>query len=341
MPKVRRNDPCPCGSGKKYKNCCMRRDRVSASRELNLRDSEALLLNALYEYAQSPRFNNDSVEAFQFYWGGVYTMEGVSQPNIEDMRRTTEWFIHDYHTHTDRRTILDLFIENVAVDVPIETQSILQAWSQSIMGLFRVVDRAEGDRLGLYDCLRQEDLRIGDMMLSRNTQRGDLLIGRLFELDGTKRLSMMTMILPEEYEPGLVEYVTNAYNLYRDEHYQATWDEFLRECGHIFNAYLLSPRAESLRSLIGPGTRFHDPAITRDELRELTREREVETLEEMRAVEERQSPEHRTASGIILPGAVPQEEQPAPEEGRSVDERHTEQEEKPARSTILIPGRDF
>ena len=23
MPKIGRNDPCPCGSGKKYKNCCM------------------------------------------------------------------------------------------------------------------------------------------------------------------------------------------------------------------------------------------------------------------------------------------------------------------------------
>jgi preprotein translocase subunit SecA len=25
-PKVGRNDPCPCGSGKKYKNCCMSKD---------------------------------------------------------------------------------------------------------------------------------------------------------------------------------------------------------------------------------------------------------------------------------------------------------------------------
>ena len=24
MPKVGRNDPCPCGSGKKYKKCCGR-----------------------------------------------------------------------------------------------------------------------------------------------------------------------------------------------------------------------------------------------------------------------------------------------------------------------------
>ena len=26
QPKVGRNDPCPCGSGKKYKNCCMAKD---------------------------------------------------------------------------------------------------------------------------------------------------------------------------------------------------------------------------------------------------------------------------------------------------------------------------
>jgi preprotein translocase subunit SecA len=26
---VGRNDPCPCGSGKKYKNCCMRKERIT------------------------------------------------------------------------------------------------------------------------------------------------------------------------------------------------------------------------------------------------------------------------------------------------------------------------
>ncbi|MBO5364906.1 MAG: SEC-C domain-containing protein, partial [Clostridia bacterium] len=24
---IGRNDPCPCGSGKKYKHCCMERDQ--------------------------------------------------------------------------------------------------------------------------------------------------------------------------------------------------------------------------------------------------------------------------------------------------------------------------
>ena len=29
MPKTGRNDPCPCGSGKKYKQCCLEKDRAA------------------------------------------------------------------------------------------------------------------------------------------------------------------------------------------------------------------------------------------------------------------------------------------------------------------------
>jgi len=29
--KIGRNDPCPCGSGKKYKKCCMRKDAEDAA----------------------------------------------------------------------------------------------------------------------------------------------------------------------------------------------------------------------------------------------------------------------------------------------------------------------
>src|SRR5258706_15656101 len=29
MPTVGRNEPCPCGSGKKYKRCCLQRDEAA------------------------------------------------------------------------------------------------------------------------------------------------------------------------------------------------------------------------------------------------------------------------------------------------------------------------
>jgi hypothetical protein len=31
MPKVRRNDPCPCGSGRKYKKCCELKEHRSSN----------------------------------------------------------------------------------------------------------------------------------------------------------------------------------------------------------------------------------------------------------------------------------------------------------------------
>ncbi|NLG51985.1 MAG: hypothetical protein GX552_17905 [Chloroflexi bacterium] len=328
MPKVGRNDPCPCGSGRKYKNCCMRQDRLSESRELNTQDAESFLLNNLYNFAQSPRFGRDLAEAFSVYWSGIYDLQGVGQVVAQDdMQRMMEWFIHDYHTSTDdRRYVIDLFIETQTKEYPQEALQILQAWSQSTMGAFRVQDFAEGDRLPVYDLFRQEPMEIYNSALARNAQRGDLLVGRLFELGGVKRLSTMAMLLPGEYEPGLLEYGQNAYDNYRSEHYQATWDEFLREYGYIFNAYLLSSKAEALRSLIGPGTRFHDPAISRDKLREHTRRRVQERQAEQEEARRGRPAEHRTTSGIVLPGATNREQQ------------SEQEQDKPQ---ILIPGRDF
>ncbi len=35
--KIGRNDPCPCGSGKKYKSCCWKKDQPKSSVDLKKR----------------------------------------------------------------------------------------------------------------------------------------------------------------------------------------------------------------------------------------------------------------------------------------------------------------
>src|SRR5437660_10199071 len=35
IPKVGRNEPCPCGSGKKYKNCCGRTAKIAGRGRTN------------------------------------------------------------------------------------------------------------------------------------------------------------------------------------------------------------------------------------------------------------------------------------------------------------------
>ena len=36
MAKIGRNAPCPCGSGKKYKNCCAIRKKLSSTRKITI-----------------------------------------------------------------------------------------------------------------------------------------------------------------------------------------------------------------------------------------------------------------------------------------------------------------
>ena len=47
MPKTGRNDPCPCASGKKYKHCCLEKDRAAelsaaVRQRVALQESQAL-----------------------------------------------------------------------------------------------------------------------------------------------------------------------------------------------------------------------------------------------------------------------------------------------------------
>ncbi len=324
MPQVNRNDPCPCGSGKKYKNCCLRQDAIREAQWLGQGQERIALYNVLIRYAQAPRFASDFVAAFELYWGGRYDLQGFREPSVADLQRTWEWFIHDYPIGEDRRHIIDLFVESDARDLTERARSLLAAWARSAMGLFRVMATEPAGTLRLYDCLRQEELQAHDVPLAHNAHQGELLVGRLYTWEGQRYLSPLTLILPSAYEPALTEYVQRAYQLYRDERYQqATWDGFLREYGHLFQAFLLSEKGESLRKLIGPGTRYHDPAILRDKLRAHTLRRQQEMLRER----EEELPLQRTRSGLILPGA------PEPTPGGKGEPQ------KPP--TILIPGRDF
>lgn len=59
--KVGRNDPCPCGSGKKYKHCCMRNDEFSL-RNIVVSPSHEDSDSRLYEYLQ----NHDSSQLLSY-----------------------------------------------------------------------------------------------------------------------------------------------------------------------------------------------------------------------------------------------------------------------------------
>jgi len=325
---VRRNDPCPCGSGKKYKQCHLRQDQVASSREHALTPAEAAAMNALFGFATRPRFAQQLIQAFQRYWGGSYTPTSASTLGMEPFRRMLEWFALDYVVDDDGHRVIDLLLEE-ATSAPPAAREVLQGWASATLSAFRVLDMEGQDQVRLLDLLREQELRAVNRFVVLNAHEGDLLLGRYVEADGDAALSPMTSIYPTALEEPLLSYVRRAYALYQEEHYGATWDAFLKTNGTIFQAFLISDKAEPFRRLLGPGTPYLDAARVRDLLRERSRQEAQEQRERTPDPRRRPPPGQRRASGIIVPGATTPQTEPGPK---------GDDEEQPH---ILIPGRDI
>ena len=67
MAKIGRNDPCPCGSGKKYKRCCINRDASAFS--FTQEESETAIFKlAQFVEAELPMVMNEAHETLYDQW---------------------------------------------------------------------------------------------------------------------------------------------------------------------------------------------------------------------------------------------------------------------------------
>lgn len=68
-----RNEPCPCGSGRKFKHCCLRAQDEEDGQRVRLRSAEGVLVPALFSYATQEfgeEFFDEAWDAF-FLWKDV------------------------------------------------------------------------------------------------------------------------------------------------------------------------------------------------------------------------------------------------------------------------------
>ena len=73
MSATGRNDPCPCGSGRKFKHCCLRALDADDAARMRLRTAEGVLVPALFAYAADEfgdEFFDEAWEEF-FLWDAV------------------------------------------------------------------------------------------------------------------------------------------------------------------------------------------------------------------------------------------------------------------------------
>lgn len=308
-----RNDPCPCGSGKKYKNCCLNRDRTRHIQQSAWRSDEQETLDKLLAFAQRPDLQPQYPVAFNLFWNGAYGMVGVSALDREEVGRFLDWYLHDYRLEGSSKRLIDLFAEEADSRLPAAERERVRAWQSSYLSLYRIAGATEDGSLSLVDVLQGEKATVWHVGLARLGVTGDLVLGRILRSSLPFHFSWAAILLPADMEGELVSFVTHGYRQYQETHSAASWPDFLSNSGYLFNHSLLKSAAEAGRSSTRHANKaYYDASRTVEKLREAEkqlRERAAKKAEELRkaekpATEEKLNPLRQTKGGILLPDHV-------------------------------------
>lgn len=192
--KIGRNAPCPCGSGKKYKKCCLAEDEASkqgsAAEHPTAGGGVARALSWLSE-----RYHVESIEALeQDYYGALsedarQAIEALPD-DLHEMQRINafEWLIAEGTLTPDNEDeraepirFVDLVLSENGPLLDVEDREYLSRLGEVPLKLYEIVDVEPGEGFWLEDTISAD----GDAFFvlersgSQTLRRGDALGARV------------------------------------------------------------------------------------------------------------------------------------------------------------------
>ena len=236
MAKAGRNDPCPCGSGKKYKNCCLRKERQIQSQRVQYLAAEEDLHHRLVEYATQPFLHSEMDQAMSQFWEGRYAR--LDELDESQTMQFLDWYIHDYRLSSTGERPIERYAAERGQYLPPLEQQMLQDWQHSLPGAYDVVAVRPGEGSTFRDVIQGDVYDIADIASSHQLVPWDIIVTRILRVGDRYVLSGGGVRLPSRERPRLVAYLNDLYANYREEYPTAGWDDFLRDHSHLLHQYV-------------------------------------------------------------------------------------------------------
>jgi tetratricopeptide (TPR) repeat protein len=165
-PAAGRNDPCPCGSGRKYKACCI--DRPSLPLELAFQ----WLYEKAIEFAMHPARRGEVIHL------AAHAVESSGLDDSPERRALTERRFAELALFD--RGLLEQFIDEREDLLPAQEAEALEAWQDVRLAVYEVVDAPDrAEPLTLRDTRTGETAQVTAAALAAMVAPGDLITGRL------------------------------------------------------------------------------------------------------------------------------------------------------------------
>jgi uncharacterized protein len=242
MATIGRNDPCPCGSGKKYKKCCMVKETAIDLTEFRHNKIEESLRGDILKFSTGVRFKDEILEAFKKCHGDkVDTSLLLNQDPLQNIR-FLDWFINSYVHSKENKRIIDMFADLRGRNLDEDHQKLLEEWKASSLGAFEVESTEDGV-LKLTDVFGDNTWSIEDQSACDEVEPGEIIVGRITSSWGKKKLTGAPIPLPADKKQKFVDAINAEFEKYRENNPDSDISQFLSE-----NSCLLNSTASDLAS---------------------------------------------------------------------------------------------
>lgn len=186
--KIGRNDPCPCGSGKKYKWCCLEQQSATYSLWAQQRDESDELTRAMIRYVRD-NHEDLALDAWEDFHLGKVTRR-FSWTADEQMIFMPYFLFHWNPEFVGRRkkalpgggVIAHSFLRANGLQLSDLQRQILDQAMKQPVSFYQVVTSKPGESFQLADVLTGSQSDVMEQTASQQTKPGDLLYGSVWTL---------------------------------------------------------------------------------------------------------------------------------------------------------------
>jgi len=179
--EIGRNDPCPCGSGRKYKKCCLAKD--APARGVFTAAERQSALEGLFRFSRRAELDEAHAVASTVFWGDW--MEGCTEDELREAMRLDEsetayleWFAFDFRL-ANGRTLAEEFLARERRGLRSGEVRYLERMRLSHLRLYEISRVRPEEGFDLTDLWTGDRLRVRERLGTRQLVPWDLLGARV------------------------------------------------------------------------------------------------------------------------------------------------------------------
>ncbi len=217
--KVGRNDPCPCGSGKKYKQCCLAASRaVDSSGDLAWRRARRVLEGFP---PRMMRFISDAYgeDALDEAWQTFLARDDGFDPESPHIEAFTGWLFHCWSPDPLETSVVDeslhdvvpstAYLERNGRHVDPALWRYLESCVDEPFSFYEVLRCDAGRGLRLRDVLTADEHEVLERAASESLRADDIVYAQLARFDGVVMLeSCASVVIPPVCKVQIVKFRT-------------------------------------------------------------------------------------------------------------------------------------